>query len=58
VLAPRATAAETFAKAFLIANELETQQLAEENPELTVLAVDKNGNVVSLVKPREGLYVS
>jgi thiamine biosynthesis lipoprotein len=58
VLAPQAIAAETFAKAFLIANEAETQQLVEENPELTVLAVDRDGNVISLVKPREGLYVS
>jgi FAD:protein FMN transferase len=58
VLAPHAVAAETFAKAFLIADEAETQYLAEQTPELTVLAVDKDGNLVSLVKPREGLYVS
>ncbi|HSB01294.1 MAG TPA: FAD:protein FMN transferase, partial [Anaerolineales bacterium] len=58
VLAPQAAAAETFAKAFLIAGEAETQQLAEQNPELTVLAVDRDGNFVSLVKPREGLHVS
>jgi thiamine biosynthesis lipoprotein len=58
VLAPHAAAAETFAKAFLIADEAETQLLGEQNPELTVLAVDKDGNLVSLVKPREGLHVS
>jgi FAD:protein FMN transferase len=58
VLAPHATAAETFAKAFLMANDTETQLLAEQNPELTVLAVDKNGNVESLVAPRESLNVS
>ena len=58
VLAPHAAAAETFAKAFLIAGEAETRWLAEQNPELTVLAVDKDGNLVSLVQPREGLHVS
>jgi thiamine biosynthesis lipoprotein len=58
VLAPHATTAETFAKAFLIANEEETQWLGEQNSELTVLAVDKAGNLVSLVKPRESLYAS
>jgi thiamine biosynthesis lipoprotein len=50
VLASHATAAETFAKAFLIADEEKAQLLAKQNPELTVLAVDKNGNLVSLVK--------
>jgi thiamine biosynthesis lipoprotein len=58
VLAPHATTAETFAKAFLIADEEETQSLGEQNPELTVLAVDKDGNLVSLVKPRESLHVT
>jgi len=58
VLAPHAAAAEAFAKAFLIAEEAETKLLGEQNPELTVLAVDKDGNLVSLVKPREGLHVS
>jgi thiamine biosynthesis lipoprotein len=58
VLAPHAVAAETFAKAFLIADEDKTQMLGEQNPELTVLAVDIDGNLVSLVKPRESLYVS
>jgi thiamine biosynthesis lipoprotein len=58
VLAPHTAAAETFAKAFLIADEAEVQRLGEQNPELTVLAVDRDGSVVSLVKPREGLYVS
>jgi thiamine biosynthesis lipoprotein len=58
VLAPHVTAAETFAKAFLLADEIEVQQLAEQNPELTALAVDRDGNLVSLVKPREGLHVS
>lgn len=58
VLAPYSAAAETFAKAFLIADEDETQLLGEQNPELTVLAVDKNGSLVSLVKPRESLHVS
>lgn len=58
VLAPHAAAAEAFAKAFLIADEDETQMLGEQNPELTVLAVDKGGNLVSLVKPRESLHVS
>ncbi len=58
VLAPQAAEAETFAKAFLIAGETEAQQLAERNPQLTVLAVDKDGNLVSLVQPREGLHVT
>ncbi len=58
VLAPHAAAAETFAKAFLIADEAETKWLGEQNPDLTVLAVDKDGNLVSLVQPREGLHVS
>jgi thiamine biosynthesis lipoprotein len=58
VLAPHATKAETFAKAFLIADEEETQSLAEQNPELTALAVDKDGNLVSLVTPKESLHVS
>lgn len=58
VLAAHAAAAETFAKAFLIAREDETQRLVEQNPELTVLAVDKDGNVVNLVRDSEGLHVS
>jgi FAD:protein FMN transferase len=58
VLASHAAAAETFAKAFLIADEDEIQSLDERNPELTVLAVDKDGNLVSLVTPKENLYVS
>jgi FAD:protein FMN transferase len=58
VLAPHAATAETFAKAFLIADEEEIQLLAEQNPELTVLAVDKDGNLVSLVTPKESLHVS
>jgi thiamine biosynthesis lipoprotein len=58
VLAPHAVAAETFAKAFLIADEDESQLLGEQNPELTVLAVGKDGNLVSLVRSRESLYVS
>jgi FAD:protein FMN transferase len=58
VLAPHAAAAEAFAKAFLIADEDESRLLGEQNSELTVLAVDKDGNLVSLVKPRESLYVT
>jgi len=58
VLAPHAATAETFAKAFLIADEEETQSLGEQNPELTVLAVDKDGNLVSLVTPKESLHAS
>lgn len=58
VLAPHAAVAETFAKAFLIADEEETQLLGEQNPELTALAVDKDGNLVSLVQSREGSHVS
>jgi FAD:protein FMN transferase len=58
VLASHATTAETFAKAFLLADEDETQLLGGQNPELTVLAVDKDGNLVSLVAPRESTYVS
>ena len=58
VLAPHAVTAETFAKAFLIADQEEARLLGEQNPELTVLAVDKDGNLVSLVKSRESLYVS
>lgn len=49
VLAPQAAAAETFAKAFLIANEEEARLLGEQNPELTVLAVDRDGNLISLL---------
>lgn len=58
VCAPQAVAAETFAKAFLIAGEEESQTLGEQNPELTVIAVDRNGNLLSLVKPLESLNVS
>jgi FAD:protein FMN transferase len=58
VLASHTTMAEAFAKAFLIADEEETRLLGEQNPELTVLAVNKDGNLVSLIKPREGLHVS
>jgi thiamine biosynthesis lipoprotein len=58
VLAPHAATAETFAKAFLIADEDETQLLGEQNPELTVLAVDKDGKLVSLVTPKEFSHVS
>jgi thiamine biosynthesis lipoprotein len=58
VLAPHAVAAETFAKAFLIADKDEARSLGEQNPELTVLALDKNGNLVSLVTPKELLHVS
>jgi thiamine biosynthesis lipoprotein len=56
VLAPHAVAAETFAKAFLIANEEETYQLGEQNPDLTVLAVDTHGDLKTLVKPKEKTY--
>jgi len=52
VLAPHAATAETFAKAFLIADKDETLLLGEQNPELTVLAVDKDGNLVSLITPK------
>jgi thiamine biosynthesis lipoprotein len=58
VLASHAATAETFTKAFLIADEDETQLLAEQNPELTVLAVDMDGNLVNLVTPKESLHVS
>jgi thiamine biosynthesis lipoprotein len=58
VFAPQAVAAETFAKAFFIANEEEARILGEQNPELTVIAVDRNGNLVNLVKPLESLNVT
>ena len=58
VLAPHAVTAEAFAKAFLIADEDETQRLGEQNPALTVLAVDRGGNLTNPVKPVESLYVS
>ena len=58
VLASHAVAAETFAKAFLIADKDESRLLGQQNPELTVLAVDKDGDLVSLVTPRESLYVT
>jgi FAD:protein FMN transferase len=58
VLAPQAAAAETFAKAFLIANKEEARILGEQNPELTVLAVDRDGNLISLVKSMESLNVT
>ena len=54
VLAPHAVAAETFAKAFLIADEDSANLLEAQNPELTVLAVDSDGNLVSLVNPENG----
>jgi thiamine biosynthesis lipoprotein len=57
VLAPHAAAAETFAKAFLIADTDEARSLGEQNPELTVLAVDKNGNLISLAQARESVHV-
>ncbi len=58
VLAPQAAAAETFAKAFLLASEEEAQALGEQNPKLTAIAVDRNGNLVTLVKPLESLNVT
>ncbi len=58
VLAPHAATAETFAKAFLMANEAEVKTLGEQNPELTVLAVNEAGKLVQLVIPREGLNVA
>ena len=58
VLAPHAATAETFAKAFLIADEDEAQSLGEQNPELTVLAVDQDGNLTSLIEPKESVYVT
>jgi thiamine biosynthesis lipoprotein len=58
VLAPHSTAAETFAKAFLIADKNEALLLGEQNPELTVLAVDRDGNLITLVQPAESLHVS
>ncbi|MCE9645506.1 MAG: FAD:protein FMN transferase [Chloroflexi bacterium] len=57
VLAAHAVTAESFAKAFLIADENEARQLGRQNPELTVLAVDKAGNLISLVQARESSYV-
>ncbi len=53
VLAPHAAAAETFAKAFLIANEDDAYLLRLQNPELTALAVDADGNLVTLATPKE-----
>jgi FAD:protein FMN transferase len=58
VMAPHAATAETFAKAFLIADEDETQSLGEQNPELTVLAVDRDGNLINLIESKESLYVT
>ena len=58
VLAPQAVAAETFAKAFLIADEESARLLESQNPELTVLAIDADGNLVSLVNPKESLNES
>lgn len=58
VLAPHAATAETFAKAFLMANAAEAETLGEQNPELTVLAVNQAGKLVQLVTPREGLNVA
>lgn len=48
VMAGRAAEAETFAKAFLIAGEEEARRLSEENPGLTVLAIDRSGQVNKL----------
>jgi thiamine biosynthesis lipoprotein len=45
VLAPHATLAETFAKAFLIADPDEARELSIRNPELTVLGIDKKGSL-------------
>jgi thiamine biosynthesis lipoprotein len=58
VLAPHAATAETFAKAFLMANDAEVKLLGEQNPELTVLAVNEAGKLVQLVTPKESLNVS
>jgi thiamine biosynthesis lipoprotein len=57
VLAAHAVTAESFAKAFLIADENEARQLGGQNPELTVLAVDMDGNLISLARAGESAYV-
>jgi thiamine biosynthesis lipoprotein len=53
VMAPHATQAEVFAKAFLMAGSEEAQVLRMENPGITVLAVDTNGAVIELSKKQE-----
>jgi thiamine biosynthesis lipoprotein len=52
-MAPHATQAEVFAKAFLMTGSKEAQVLSMENPGITVLAVDTNGAVIELSKKQE-----
>jgi thiamine biosynthesis lipoprotein ApbE len=56
-MAPRAAQAETFAKAFLLAGEAEAAVMLNENPELTVLAVDHSGDLIVIGGEREGMHV-
>ena len=57
VMAPRAAQAETLAKAFLLAGEAEAAVMLNENPELTVLAVDHSGDLIVIGGEREGMHV-
>lgn len=58
VFAKHAVTAEAFAKAFLLADETHIRLFEEQNPELTVLAVDASGNLVSLINPERHLNES
>ena len=53
VMAPHATQAEAFAKAFLMAEGKEARELCLENPAMTMLAVDINGAVCELSEKQE-----
>ena len=53
VIAPNISAAEVFAKAFLLAGPSQTSQMLTENPELTCLAVDSSGIIWDLSTNRE-----
>jgi FAD:protein FMN transferase len=48
VIAPRMSAAEAFAKAILIGGAEYAKQIAAQNPDLTILAVDKDGQLLDL----------
>ncbi len=58
VMAPHAAEAETFAKAFLMADEQEAAALSRENPGITALGADQQGKLVLLSGIMEGYHVS
>lgn len=56
-IAPRATAAEAFAKALLIAGAGQAERIAERHPELAFIAVDRAGQLWGLNGAKELLDV-